>query len=194
ASAAVGTPFVSHIRPGILGVKSLAEHADPDDWDLSGASNEGKLWTALRELPEASHVGMTMPRFLARLPYGEDTEPAEAFAFEEFTDESGHDEYLWSNGCFAVAQLLARTYSEFGWNFGGRFVQDVDGLPLHVFKKDGETVYQSCAEVQLSQNASEKLAEYGLMPLVSFKNMDRIRLVRLQSISSSVGTLGGRWR
>ena len=193
AAATIAIPFVSHIRPDILGIKSLADHADPDDWDLSGASTEGKLWTALRELPEASYLGLTMPRFLARLPYGEDTEPTEAFSFEEFTGESGHDDYLWSNGCFAVAQLLGRTYSEFGWNFGGRFIQDADGLPLHVFRKDGETVYQSCAQVQLSQNAAEKLAEYGLMPIVSFKNMDQIRLVRFQSIGNRARTLKGRW-
>lgn len=194
ASAAIRTPFVSHIRPDVLGIKSLADHPDPDDWDLSYSSSEGKLWAALREIPEASYLGLTMPRFLARLPYGEDTEPTEAFALEEFTEASDHDSYLWSNSCFAVAQLLGQTYREFGWQFGGRFIQDVNGLPLHVFKKNGETVYQSCAEVQLSQNAAQKLADYGLMPIVSFKNMDQIRLVRFQSISGSAASLAGRWQ
>lgn len=194
ASSAIRTPFVSHIRPEILGIKSLADHPDSDDWDVSYSSAEGKLWAALREIPEASYLGLTMPRFLARLPYGEDTEPTEAFTLEEFTDESGHDDYLWSNGCFVVAALLGKTYREFGWHFGERFIQGVNGLPLHVFKKDGETVYQSCAEVQLSQNAAQKLADHGLMPIVSFKNMDQIRLVRFQSVSATIQELRGRWR
>ena len=47
------SPFVSHMRPEVLGVGSLAEHPDPADWDLSGTSGEGKLWTALRDQPEA---------------------------------------------------------------------------------------------------------------------------------------------
>ncbi len=193
ASAAVATPFISHIRPDILGIESLAGHPDPDEWDLSGTTEEGKLWAALRELPESRYIGLTMPRFLARLPYGEDTEPAETFAFEEFTEVDGHDDYLWSNGSFAVAQLLANTYSEVGLQFGQRFMQDIEGMPLHVYKKDGESIYQSCAEVQLSQNAAEKLADYGVMPIVSFKNMDRIRLARFQSIANPVKALKGRW-
>lgn len=193
SAAAARTPFISHIRPEVIGIKSLAEHPDADDWDLSGTSDEGKLWSALRELPGSQYLGLTMPRFLARLPYGAATEPAETFSFEEFTDEHGHDDYLWSNGSFVVAQLLARTYRELGWQFGQQFIQDVDGLPLHMYKRGGETVYQPCAEVQLSQNAAEALMEYGIMPIVSFKNMDRIRLARFQSITDPVRILKGRW-
>lgn len=191
-SGATKTPFISHIRPDVIGVRSLADHPDPDDWDFSGTSDAGKLWTALRDQPQSQYIGLTMPRFLVRLPYGSDTEPSEAFSFEEVTEAFTHDDYVWANGCFAVAILLAHSYTEFAWDFGQRFIQDIDGMPLHMYKKDGEAVYQSCAEVQLSQNAAEKLVEYGLMPLVSFKNMDRIRLVRFQSIAA--GELKGRWK
>jgi type VI secretion system protein ImpC len=193
AAAASRTPFISHIRPEVIGVHSLADHSEPDDWDLSGTSDAGKLWAAVRGLPEAQYLGLTMPRFLTRLPYGEDTEPTEAFSFEEVTDDFGHDDYLWANASFVVAQLLAKTYNELGWQFGQQFAADADGLPLHMYKKDGQSVYQPCAEVQLSQNAAEKLAEYGVMPIVSFKNMDQIRLIRFQSISDSAPSLKGRW-
>ncbi len=191
--AAVRAPFISHIRPEVIGVKSLADHPDPAEWQMSDTTDSGKLWSTLRGLPEARYIGLTMPRFLARLPYGAATEPAETFSFEEFTDGFGHDDYLWANGCFAVAQLLAQTYRELEWDFGQRFMQDLEDMPLHMYKKDGETLYQSCAEVQLSQNAAEKLTEYGIMPIVSFKNMDRIRLVRFQSVSDSDPALKGRW-
>lgn len=195
AAAATRTPFVSHIRPEVIGVESLAEHPDPVNWDMSGTTDAGRLWNAVRELPESHFLGLTMPRFLARLPYGSLTEPAETFSFEEFSENGGarHDDYLWANGCFAVAQLMAASYTEFGWQFGQQFIQDIEGLPLHMHKKDGETVYQSCAEVQLSHNAAEKLMEFGIMPLVSFKNTDRVRLLRFQAISDPVGMLKGRW-
>jgi type VI secretion system protein ImpC len=181
--AAANTPFVSHIRPNVLGVTSLAEHPNSDGWDLTGNANEGKLWAALRGMPESRYIGLTMPRFLVRLPYGSATEPTEVFAFEEFTEGHDHDKYLWANPCFVVANLLAITYTELGWDFGSRFYQDVDGLPLHMYQKNGETIYQPCGEVLLSQNAAEKLLEYGIMPIVTFKNSDRIRLARFQSIS-----------
>ena len=136
---------------------------------------------------------MTIPRFLVRLPYGSDTDPAETFSFEEFTDVPAHDDYLWANSSFAFALLLAESYSEFGWELGRAFVQDIDDLPLHMYKQNGETIFQSPAEVQLSQNACEQLMEYGLMPLVSFKNTGRVRLGRFQSIADPVRMLKGRW-
>lgn len=187
------TPFVSHMRPEVLGVSSLSDHPDPREWNVSGDTNEAKLWAALRSQTEATHLGLTIPRFIARLPYGSDTDPLETFSFEEFTDIPVHDEYLWTNSAFAVALLLAQSYSEYGWDLGTAFVQDLDGLPIHMYEEDGEKVFKSCAEVQLSQNACEQLMEHGLMPLVSFKNSDRLRLGRLQSITDPVRGLKGRW-
>lgn len=193
AAAAARTPFISHVRPDVIGIHSLAENADPADWDLSAETDAGKLWAALRGVPEAEYLGLVIPRFLVRLPYGADTEPTEAFSFEEVTEDFGHDDYLWANGSFAVAQLLGKTYTELGWHFGRQFATDVSGLPLHMFKKDGQTVYQPCAEAQLSQNAAEQLADHGLMPIVSFKNMDMVRLLRFRSISDANPSLKGRW-
>lgn len=187
------TPFVSHMRPEVLGISSLADHPDPKEWDLAGDTNEGKLWAALRSQSEAQYLGLTIPRFIGRLPYGQETDPLETFSFEEFTGSPNHDDYLWTNSCFAVAMLLAQSYSENGWDLSRSVVQDIDGLPIHIYEHNGETVFQSCAEVQLSQNAGGQLMEYGLMPLVSFKNSDRLRLGRFQSITDPVRILKGRW-
>lgn len=193
-SAAADAPFVSHMRPDVLGVHSLEGNTDPKLWDMSTDADEGKLWYALRSVPEAEYLGLSIPRFLARLPYGADTDPLESFSFEEFADSPHHDGYLWANSCFVVGSLLAESYREFGWQMGGgRFKQDISGLPLHVYKRDGETVYTSCAEVQLTDVACDKLMEYGLMPLVSYKNADHARLGRVQSITDPVSKLKGMW-
>ncbi|HEV8593290.1 MAG TPA: type VI secretion system contractile sheath large subunit, partial [Pyrinomonadaceae bacterium] len=153
----------------------------------------GKLWSALRQRPESGYLGMAIPRFLARLPYGVHTEPLEQFSFEEIVDTPLHDHYVWSNAGFAVALLLAQTFSENGWEMSRRFMQDIDRLPMHMYKQDGVTVYQPCAEVLLTEAAAEKLMEHGLMPLVSFKDSDRVRLTRIQSVSDPVTSLKGRW-
>ena len=63
--------------------------------------------------------GLAIPRFLARLPYGIDTEPLESFSFEEFTGAPAHDGYLWANAAFTCGLLLAQSYKEFGWDMGG---------------------------------------------------------------------------
>jgi type VI secretion system protein ImpC len=190
---AADAPFISHMRPEVLGIHSLEGNTDPKNWDLSANTDAGKLWATLRSLGESRYLGLTIPRFLARLPYGADTDPLERFSFEEFPDKPAHDLYLWTNSAFACALLLGQSYSEYGWEMGESLLQDLDGLPLHIYKEDGETVFQPCAEVQLTQAAAEQIMEYGLMPLVSFKNTDRVRLARFQSITDPIRALKGRW-
>jgi len=186
-------PFVSHMRPDVLGVHSLNENTDPRGWDMSTNSEAGKLWYALRSVPEAEYLGLAIPRFLARLPYGSDTEPLESFSFEEFTDGPVHDGYLWANAAFTCGLLMAQSFREFGWEMGRTLKQDIEGLPIHIYKRDGETVYTPCAEVQLTHEACDKLMEYGLMPLVSYKNTDHVKLARIQSVTEPVTKLKGRW-
>lgn len=188
-----GAPFVSHIRPDILGLRSLEGNTDPKSWNKRKDTDAGKLWSALRSMPESEYVGLMIPRFLARLPYGADTEPLESFSFEEFPDAPVHDNYLWANSCFACGLLLAQSYSEHGWEMGRALIQDLDGLPIHIYKEGGETIYKSCAEVQLTDFGCDELMEYGLMPLVSYKNTDHAKLARFQSITDPVTGLKARW-
>ncbi|MEQ1763788.1 MAG: type VI secretion system contractile sheath large subunit, partial [Pyrinomonadaceae bacterium] len=189
--AAAGAPFISHMRPDVLGVHSLYEHSDPAQWNAAADSNAAKLWAALSGQTESQFLGMTIPRFITRLPYGSDTDPLDTFSFEEFESASEHDNYLWSNGCFAVGQLLAESFANYGWEMKDRLAQDIDGLPLHVYKKDGETIYKPCAEIPMTDVSVNKLIAAGLMPLVSYRGTDRIKLAMFQSITGSA--LKCRW-
>ncbi len=192
-AATADAPFISHIRPEILGIKSFDASPTHDKWNFSDATNEGKLWATLRSLPESEYLGLTIPRFLARLPYGEKTEPLDNFSFEEFAENPVHDQYLWANSAFACASLLAQSYRQSGWEMGRALEQDIEGLPIHIYKSDGETITKPCAEVVFTQTACEKLMEFGLTPLLSFRNTDRVRLARFQSISNPVTALKGKW-
>ena len=190
-AAAAGAPFISHMRPDVLGVHSLYEHSDPAEWNKAGDSNVEKLWSALTGQAESQFLGMTIPRFITRLPYGSDTDPLDTFSFEEFDSASEHDNYLWSNGCFAVGQLLADSFASYGWEMKNRLAQDIDGLPLHVYKQNGETIYKPCAEISMTDVSVNKLIAAGLMPLVSYRGTDRVKLAMYQSITGSA--LKSRW-
>ena len=72
-------------------------------------------------------------------------------------------------------------------------IQEIDGLPLHVYKEQGETRLKPCAEVLLSERAMEKILDKGLMPLLSIKNKDAVRLARFQSLADPATSLAGRW-
>ncbi len=191
--ASANAPFVSHMRPDVLGVHSLADNSDPKQWKIGADDEGGKLWSALRGQADSKFLGMTIPRFLCRLPYGSDTDPLETFSFDEFEEASVHDEYCWANSAFIAAQLLAESYSSFGWEMGRALKQDVEGLPVHVYKEATQTVFKPCAEVLLTENASDTLMNHGLMPLVSYKNTDHVKLARFQSIADPVTGLKGMW-
>ena len=187
------TPFVTYIQPEMFGFSSLNLVPPSDNWKVSENSVEYKLWNTLRALPEAEYLGLATPRFLARLPYGESTEPTETFYFEEFTPNVPHENYLWANPSFICALLLAQSFQETGWDMSRNLIQDIDNLPAHTYQEDGETKTKPCAEVTMTQNNCEKLIAQGLMPLISFRDTNRVRVGRFQSIGFSELMLKGKW-
>ena len=186
-------PFVAQAGAKILGIESLAETPDPDDWNLREETAEAKLWGMVRALPESVYLGLAIPRFLARMPYGEKSEPTETFTFEEFSGSPAHENYLWANPSFLCASLIAQTFSSYGWEMRLGAFQDIEDLPLHVYKENGETRIKSPAEINMTQRAAETILEQGLMPLISFRDTHRGRLARFQSIASPPSGLQGKW-
>src|SRR5207248_5990108 len=64
-------PFLTTVHPQVLDKKfALSPDAVP-------------AWQALRQLPEAALLGLAVPRFLLRLPYGENTQSIDKFSYEE---------------------------------------------------------------------------------------------------------------
>ena len=187
------TPFISHIEPEMFGFKSFDLVSNVDNWKVADDSTQSKLWNALRSLPESAYLGLSLPRFLIRLPFGEKTEPTETFYFEEFIQNDEHDNFLWGNPGFICSLLLAQSFQAAGWNLRESLIQDFDGLPAYSYKDETETKTKPCAEVSLTQTNCEKLISQGLMPLVSFRDTNRLRVARFQSVEFSESMLSGRW-
>lgn len=185
-------PFLAAASPSLLGCASWASTPQPRDWKAA-PPELAQAWAELRRLPEANAVGLAVPRFLLRLPYGKKTSPLESFDFEEFPETPVHEDYLWGNPGFAVALLLSQSFSEAGWKMRPGSATELDRLPLHIHVRAGESESKPCSEVCLTEDAVERVLEAGLMPLVSFKNQDRVRLGRFQSIADPPRSLAGRW-
>jgi type VI secretion system protein ImpC len=189
---AAGAPFLAAASPRLLGCESATELPHPRNWSPAG-SEEARAWGALRKLPEASYAGLALPRFLLRLPYGKETDPAELFDFEEMPQPPAHEDYLWGNPAFACAALLAQSFSKEGWRMRPGTIRQIDGLPLHAYQENGESYLKPCAEVLLTEDAVERILDQGMMPLATLKGRDAVRLIRFQSIASPASTLAGRW-
>lgn len=186
-------PFVSHIQPEMFEFNSFNAVSSSDHWTIAENSVEYKLWNTLRSLPEMDYLGLVAPRFLARLPYGDRTEPTEVFYFEEFTKAVPHENYLWANPSFICALLLAQSFRGSGWDLTKSIIQDIDNLPAHFYDEDGETKTKSCAEIAMTQSNCERLIAQGLMPLIWFRDTNRVRIGRFQSIGLSESMLKGKW-
>ena len=191
---AAEVPFISHIYPEMFSLKSFDENTDFSDWRFFDNTTEGKLWTTLRAMPEADSLGLSPMRFLTRATYGNATDVTETFSFEEFTNKIEHENYVWANPGFLCALLLAQSYRLYGWEeMGKHLLRDIEDLPMHFYREDNQTKAKPCAEVILTEDLSEKFLHQGLMPLLSFRDSDRVRLARFQSASLKSKTLKGKW-
>jgi type VI secretion system protein ImpC len=186
----LGAPFLAAASSRVLGCPSLTEAPEPATWQ---AVPEAGTWDALRATPEAGSLGLALPRFLLRLPYGSRSRPAEQLAFEELPPGAPHEAYLWGNPAFACAYLLGEGFSRQGWALRPGDLLDVDGLPLHVDEEDGAARVQPCAEVVLSDRAAAAILDRGLMPLRSIRDRDAVRLEAFRSLADPAQPLQGPW-
>ena len=103
-----------------------------------------------------------------------------------------HHDYAWGNPAFACAYLMAEAFTQVGWDMRPGEALDIEDLPAHVYKKDGETVMKPCAEVLMTVSEAEALMDRGLIPLLSMKDSDRVHVAGFRSIAGT--GLAGRWR
>lgn len=185
-----GATFLAQASPQLLGCSSLVSAPHPRDW---AQTQDQACWSEFRHLPEAASVGLALPRILLRLPYGRKTSALESFDFEEMSDPVAHEDYLWGNPSLALALLLGQSFSQSGWEMRPGEAVGIEGLPLHTCNRNGESYTQPCAEVLLTEDAVEGMLDAGLIPLVSFKNRDSVRVARFQSAAHPLRALAGRW-
>jgi predicted component of type VI protein secretion system len=106
---------------------------------------------------------------------------------------STHAHYLWGNGMFPAVALICQSFTEEKWNMRPGQFQDIHGLPVHTWKEYGNIELKPCAEVLLTLNAAESMIALGLMPLLTMKGTDRVRIGMFQSIAKPSTPLEGRW-
>jgi type VI secretion system protein ImpC len=185
-AAAAHAPFIAGAGPALLGMDSWQELANPRDLGKIFAAPDYAAWRSLRESDDAKYLGLAMPRFLSRLPYGAKTSPVEEFEFEEETGGGDHSKYTWSNAAYAMAVNINRSFKQYGWCSSIRGVESggaVEGLPVHTFPSDDGGVDMKCpTEIAISDRRESELANCGLMPLIHRKNTDQAAFIGAQSL------------
>jgi type VI secretion system protein ImpC len=153
---------------------------------IAGATPDFEKWeepsaglAELKRLSEIGHIGLALPRWMIRMPYGKKSSAIDTFEFEEMDKTPKHDQYCWASPALACALLIAEDRST------GEESLNIHNLPAHNYKEGGETVTKPCAEFLMTQKTADLLTELGFMPLISMKGQDWIRLGGFRALNGS---------
>lgn len=185
-AAAAHAPFIAGASPTVMQMDSWQELANPRDLTKIFSTPEYAAWRSLRESEDAKYIGLAMPRYLSRLPYGARTNPVEEFNFEEDTGAADHKKYTWANAAYAMAVNINRSFKEYGWCSRIRGIESggaVQNLPTHSFPTDDGGVDMKCpTEIAIDDRREAELGKSGFMPLVHRKNSDFAAFIGAQSL------------
>lgn len=167
-------PFVANAGPQFFREESFEALPQIKDMKSLFEGPEYAAWHSFRESDDARNIGLCMPRFLLRMPYGQNGITVKSFDFEE--DATGHHKrYLWGHSSIAMATRVADSFAKYRWCpniIGPQAGGTVENLPLHHYEAMGETRTKIPTEVQISDRQEYELGEQGFIGLVFRKSSD----------------------
>ena len=185
-AAAAHAPFISAASSELFGLEAFTDLGKPRDLAKVFDTVDYAKWKSFRESEDARYVGLTVPRFLGRLPYDpKEGMTTEGFNFVEDVDGTDHSKYLWVNTAYALGARLTAAFETYGWCAAIRGVEGgglVEDLPTHTFKTDdGELALKCPTEVAITDRREKELSDLGFIPLVHCKNTDYAAFFGAQS-------------
>lgn len=122
-AAASHAPFLTGVSPRLFGLDSWLQVKGGIDFGKKLTGEDYNAFNDLRNSEDASYVGLSMPRFLARAPYGPNSDPVEGYHFEEQIadqedpekekSEREHDRFCWANAAYAMAANITRAFHKY---------------------------------------------------------------------------------
>lgn len=174
-AAAAHCPFLGSVGPRFFGKESMEEFKKIPDLTAYMETADYVKWNSFRQTEDARYLGLTFPRFMLRLPYGEDTEPVENFDYEEDVMGEDHDKYLWGNSAFSFASNMIQAFMEDGWCVQIRGPQSggkVEDLPVHIYDAGKGDEMKIPTEVPISETLEFECADLGFIPLSHYQGED----------------------
>lgn len=184
--AACHCPFISAAAPSLMGLDSWENLQEPEKISEQVRTKRHGAWNDLRKEEDARFLALTLPRFMARMPYGESGQKVSAFAFEEDIASAKHDRFVWANAAYAMGANVTRAFRDSGWCVQIRGKEgggEVPRLPLVAFETSDKDIDIKCpTEVAIDQRREAELSNNGLMPLVWWQNEPNAAFVGGQSL------------
>jgi type VI secretion system protein ImpC len=171
-------PFVSAASPALFGFENWEELTKPRDLEKIFLATDYIKWRSYRDSEDSRFVTLTMPRVLARLPYGAETKPVEQFDYEEVDSSKpvAHDQFTWMNAAYVLGARMTDAFAQSGFCTAIRGAEGggkVEGLPAFVFTSDdGDRDLKCPTEIGITDRRENELGKLGFMPLSHYRNTD----------------------
>lgn len=182
-AAASHAPFIAAASPEMFELSSFSTFSEGKPIAPAFDSPSYASWNSFRESDDARYVALTLPRTMARLPYGFKGKKIKSFNFEELANDNAgnpkpasNDEIVWSNAAYDMALNMNNAFEAFGWCTAIRGMDNggkVEALPNLTYLTDSGDITQQCpTEVNLTDEREKELSDLGFLPLVHYKNSD----------------------
>ncbi|MCZ6578893.1 MAG: type VI secretion system contractile sheath large subunit [Gammaproteobacteria bacterium] len=172
-SAMSHAPFIGGAGAEFFGLDNFDGMPNLKDLESIFEGPQYAKWQSFRESDDSRNVGLAMPRFMLRQPYG-DENPSKTFNYKESVDGS-KENFLWGNSSFAFATNLTRSYAKYRWCpnvIGPTSGGVIEDLPMHKYEENGEMKTMPPVETKLSDRREFELSEQGFMGLTVRKGTD----------------------
>lgn len=172
-SAMSHAPFIAGAGSEFFGLDNFDGMPNLKDLESIFEGPQYAKWQSFRESDDSRNVGLALPRFLLRQPYGEEN-PTKSFAYEENV-EGSKEKFLWGNSSYAFATNMTRSFAKYRWTpniIGPQSGGMIEDLPIHKYTENGEIKSMPPVEVTLSDRREYELSEQGFMGLTVRKGTD----------------------
>jgi len=177
-AAAAHAPFIAAASPELFDWTSFIEMNKPRDLAKTFESAELIKWRSFRESEDSRYVTLTLPRVMARYPYGPKTKPVDGLNYTERLGgrDEDHENYLWGNPAYALGARITDAFAKYRWCAairgaeGGGMVAD---LPIYTFKTDnGDITFKCPTETSITDRREKELNDLGFLALCHCKGTD----------------------
>ncbi|ADO69610.1 type VI secretion system contractile sheath large subunit [Stigmatella aurantiaca] len=177
-------PFVSAVSPKFFDCESIEQLESLKNLDGVLSHPRYSKWMELRDKEEAAYIGLTLPRYVVRLPWDPDRNPCDVLNFKEDA-EGDSKKYLWGNASYLMGRNLVKAFEQSGWCQSIRGPKGgglVTGLPVDTFTLRGQKMIQAPVEIAIPDYREYEFARNGFIPLVHRKGSSEATFFSTQSI------------
>lgn len=186
-------PFVAAVAPGFFGCHSAEELEALPNLDAVMQHPRYSAWEQLRESDGAAYLGLVVPRYLLRRPWGAELDEGRVDARNnsiQFREEIARgEEHLWGNAAILMARNMVRSFEDSGWcqhirgPRGGGLVR---GLVVHEVRRHDREELQPPVDVAIADFRELQFANNGFIPLIHRKGTGEATFFSARSVKKAL--------